>query len=619
MTHRLLKVVPPGVLGALVAILTAAISPAQEPIPLRAPGQPGAPGDPLPLPAPGQPAQPAAPPAQQGDGVEVLSKGPIHEAFASTAEGPTSAPLVKKQPPDPIEEMPPDQKPAGDNVQWLPGYWHFDEEADRFMWISGFWRQPPPGRVWVPGSWRPVPGGWNWVGGFWQEVAPRSAQPAQAAQPMQEVEYLPEPPATLEVGPTVAAPTTTSMYVPGAWVWRGGRYVWRPGAWVEYRTNWVWVPARYCWTPAGYVFVEGYWDYPVATRGVLFAPIVFTQPVYVRPAYVYTPVYVVSEPAMMGALFVRRGCGYYYFGDYYDGGYADRGYCAFCGSNSGGTFVIGFGTGRAWGYDPMWSYYSVAYRSNPEWQRGMGDLYAGRYRGDLMRPPVTLVQQNTTIIKITNVTNVTNVTNNITVVNGAPTVGNKNVSGVAMVAPLTVAAEIQRTKYEPVSLEARRNEAAAARQIREVAVQRTKLETAVALQPRPAPGQPAQPRTIKLDVPKTSVVRAQMSEERNAPPPAVHKTAATSPPLKLDPPHAEPKGPAGGTPGTPAHSPTADPKADAKLDPKSPHSDPKLDPKSPHYDPKAGTHPKVDPKVDPKHTPPPKGDPPKGDPPKPLP
>src|SRR5690349_5439005 len=113
MPERLLKVLPLGVFGALVAVLTAGVTPAQEPVP-------------LPLPVPGQPAPPAAPAAD--DGIEVLAKGPVHEAFATTAEAPAALPVVTKQPPEPIEELPPEQKPAGDNVQWIPGYWHWDEE-----------------------------------------------------------------------------------------------------------------------------------------------------------------------------------------------------------------------------------------------------------------------------------------------------------------------------------------------------------------------------------------------------------------------------------------------------------------------------------------------------------
>jgi hypothetical protein len=617
MTKQLLKVLPVGLLGALVVVLATGFSAAQEPIPLIPPGgqPPGTPGNPLPLPAPAQPAQPDAQPAQ-GDGTEVLAKGPVHEAFATTAEAPTAAPIVKKQPPDPIEELPPDQKPEGDNVQWIPGYWAWDDEGERFLWVSGFWRQPPPGHVWVPGSWRAVGDGWQWVSGFWQEVN-TDAQPVQADQPVQpEIDYLPEPPASVEVGPTVDAPDATSVYVPGSWVWRG-RYVWRPGVWVEHRSGWVWVPARYYWTPAGYVFVEGYWDYPLATRGVLFAPIAFTQPLYAQPAYVYTPVYVVSEPAMMGALFVRHGRCHYYFGDYFDTRDGVRGYSAWCGTYARDGFNVGFGRGRSWGYDPLWSYYSVAYRRAPEWRRSVGALYDGRYSGDLVRPPVTLVQQNTTITNITKVTNVTNVTNNITVVNGAPTVNNTNVSGVTMVAPLKLAPAIQRTKFEAVSIEARRNEATTARQIREVAVQRTKLETAVAQQSavRPAPGQPVaavQPRNIKLAVPKAAIVRAQVTDEKHAPPPPAHKTA---PGLTVRPetPHVVPNPavPPAGTPpepphGTPTQPPHTGPNPVVPPPGTPPTQPPHVEPKPvvpPTQPPHAELHPVVPPAQSP-HVPP---------------
>src|SRR4029453_3113806 len=107
-------------------------------------------------------------------------------------ETPEPSEVVKKQPPDPIEELPPDEKPEGDSVQWIPGYWDWDEDGEQFIWISGFWRQPPPGRVWVPGSWREAKGGWQWLSGFGQEPAP--PQPDQQ-QVQPEIVYLPEPPA----------------------------------------------------------------------------------------------------------------------------------------------------------------------------------------------------------------------------------------------------------------------------------------------------------------------------------------------------------------------------------------------------------------------------------------
>src|ERR1700752_3829529 len=75
----------------------------------------------------GQPAQDNSPPQ---DGVTVLARGPVHEAYAEPSEvQPQATPLVTKQPPDPIEEVPPDQKPDGDNVQWIPGYWQWDADS----------------------------------------------------------------------------------------------------------------------------------------------------------------------------------------------------------------------------------------------------------------------------------------------------------------------------------------------------------------------------------------------------------------------------------------------------------------------------------------------------------
>src|SRR5262245_60057927 len=151
MTLHLRSLAPAGLVCGLALAL--ALTPAS------APGQ---------LPPQGQP--PAAPGVDQNTGQEVLARGPVHEAYASTVETPAATPVVQQQPPEAIEELPPDEKPAGDNVQWIPGYWQWDEERTDFIWISGFWRAPPPNRVWVPGSWRQVQGGFQWVSGFWQDT-----------------------------------------------------------------------------------------------------------------------------------------------------------------------------------------------------------------------------------------------------------------------------------------------------------------------------------------------------------------------------------------------------------------------------------------------------------------
>src|SRR2546423_15344455 len=105
----------------------------------------------------------AAPRAQdpQPNEPEVLTRGPIHEAYASAVTAEVKpGPIALKAPPEPIEELPPDQKPEGDNVQWISGYWAWDEERSDYLWVSGFWRVPPPNQQWVPGAWRPAGNSW---------------------------------------------------------------------------------------------------------------------------------------------------------------------------------------------------------------------------------------------------------------------------------------------------------------------------------------------------------------------------------------------------------------------------------------------------------------------------
>ena len=100
------------------------------------------------------------------------------------------------------------------------------------------------------------------------------------------------------------APAEGCVWSPGNWVYREARYWWRPGSWVEHRPGWVWVPSHYVWSPAVYVFVDGYWDYPLRSRGLLFAPVCFERPVYAQPGWSFTPQYVVNDDCLLGSLFV---------------------------------------------------------------------------------------------------------------------------------------------------------------------------------------------------------------------------------------------------------------------------------------------------------------------------
>jgi hypothetical protein len=202
---------------------------------------------------------------------QVLTRGPIHEAFSGLVSfNPEPGILVAKLPPENIVEIPPTEMPEGDNVTWIPGYWGWDDEREDFLWVSGIWRSLPPDREWVAGYWLPAGTSYQWTSGYWRNAAET------------ETIYLPPPPATLELGPNVAAPAPDYGWSPGNWLWRENRYAWQPGYWYQGQSNWSWTPAHYVWTPGGYVYVDGYWDYPMARRGVLFAPVYYPERSYAR-------------------------------------------------------------------------------------------------------------------------------------------------------------------------------------------------------------------------------------------------------------------------------------------------------------------------------------------------
>src|SRR5262249_40649586 len=82
---------------------------------------------------------------QPQPGVKVLDRGPIHEAFAQPgADVRGKGMTAPKAPPPPIPEIPPDTKPEGANVKWIPGYWMWDANMKDFIWVSGLWRGTPP-------------------------------------------------------------------------------------------------------------------------------------------------------------------------------------------------------------------------------------------------------------------------------------------------------------------------------------------------------------------------------------------------------------------------------------------------------------------------------------------
>ncbi|HKA07243.1 MAG TPA: hypothetical protein VKD71_08285, partial [Gemmataceae bacterium] len=299
-------------------------------------------------------AQERRPPVAADQVAEELTRGPIHEAFGQpTVFNPQAGSVAPKAPPEVIEEVPPDQKPEGDNVTWIPGYWSWDDDTKGFIWVSGFWRSVPPDRTWVGGYWTKVDEGYQWVSGFWSSVKTT------------EVEYLPPPPESLETGPSTEATFEGQIWIPGCWVWHETRYAWRPGFWAAGNPDWVWVPAHYVWTPSGFVFVEGYWDYPLFSRGLLFSPVVFTP---IQPGFVYTPTVVLDYRFLTVALFVWPHHHHYYFGDYYAADYTRAGIYPW----------FAFHMSR-YGYDPLYAQTRYVYsRRDPRWETQIREAYLFR-------------------------------------------------------------------------------------------------------------------------------------------------------------------------------------------------------------------------------------------------
>jgi hypothetical protein len=438
-------------------------------------GQNGPPGD-------------DAPPVPKG--VEVLARGPVHEAFATPTSEPQATKPVPKQPPRPLEEMPPDERPDGD-VIWVPGYWSWDEERNDFLWVSGIWRTQPPGRQWVAGYWNQTADGWQYVSGFWNQVV--QERPA-------DVTYLPPPPPPPNAAPPGAPPMADTFFVPGHWQWNGNNYVWRAGYWARVQPGYVWVPAHYRWTPSGYIYIAGYWDLAVTRRGVLYAP-VYVDTAVVGATFVYTPAYAVHDTVVLDSLFVRPAYGVYYFGDYYGPRYASVG------------FVSCYTYSRT-NYDSIIVYERWENRRNPAWFDARITLTFDRDAGRAPLPPRTLVQQNTivqqTVINNNNTIINNNVVNNNTQINKTTNnnVVNNNTSinnttqVLAPTSKVVAARGAQTVKVDPATRVQVRDQA---RQVTQAAVQaRQQTE-------RAGGGPPTTARTASLNLPKAQPLAARTS------------------------------------------------------------------------------------------------------------
>lgn len=413
-------------------------------------------------------------------GTQVLTRGPVHEAFAGIISyDPEPGVVISKTPPDLIEEIPPEERPEGDNVAWIPGYWAWDDERNDFLWISGTWRALPPGREWMAGYWAQTPQGHQWISGYWADASTA------------DTTYLPAPPASVETGPNLEAPSSDYGWTPGCWLWYRGHYAWRPGYWTQGRADWDWIPAHYVWTPRGYIFIEGYWDYAVERRGILFAPVYFETGVYSRRGYHYSPTIVISLSVFSDHLFLRPRYQHYYFGDYYASNYQEGGIYA----------SFSFQSGRR-GYDPFYSRQRWAHRDDRAWEHQVAASYQYRRDHETARPPRTWSAQ----IKI----------------DSRSAEATQNRVQVAVSIDQLTKNKTGPVRFQPVARDERKQIGQRGQEVQKSREQRRSAEAANVIPPAPTPGVALEPAKVQL--PRSPIVAKPANKlGRNQAPPKIQQ------------------------------------------------------------------------------------------------
>src|SRR5262245_9380687 len=275
-----------GGFGLLVALGSLVASPAfGQGAGVSAPTPPSP--QPPPAPGPGTAGGGSAAPASES-AVKPLMEGPLHEAFLSPRKD--LEPLrADKAPPPPITERPAVDPPST-QAEWIEGYWEWDPGRKDYIWVTGTWRVPPPGRFWVNGYWRRDDRGWYRVPGFWSERKTDRIDYRKNGPPQERPEEDPGTP-----------PSDDCFYVPGQYYPDGDGVVWKKGFWAKVQPGWSWVPAQWVRQPEGWVFQDGYWDRTLEDRGTLFAPAEVNKAAPPSDNLTYQP-YTTISPELYGQL-----------------------------------------------------------------------------------------------------------------------------------------------------------------------------------------------------------------------------------------------------------------------------------------------------------------------------
>lgn len=238
--------------------------------------------------------------------METVKDADLHEAFVTRISGNILIDAHPKKPPANIKEKIPEQTDS--SAIWIPGYWSWDEDLNDYIWTTGVWRRPPPGRNWVKGEWKEFEDGWAWIPGFWSET--EASKLTYTDLP---------PPETLdeEIG---ESPGDDYFWNPGYWWYNASNdeYEWVDGQWEELDPSWVLIPTHYIWRPEGYALIDAYWDWPVDSLGQAY------EPIYVAPSHrdtiIYEPVQVVETTRIIDHYFYTypdHTCYYYHHFHYH--------------------------------------------------------------------------------------------------------------------------------------------------------------------------------------------------------------------------------------------------------------------------------------------------------------
>src|SRR5262249_43907647 len=161
----------------------------------------------------------------------------------------------------------------------------------------------------------------------------------------------------------------------------------------------------------------------------------------------------------------------------FDPGCRSAGYVAWCDVRVGGCYG-----------DPLFSYYSYHYRSDPGWSVSISAGYVGCYNGTIAPPPRTLVQQNTVVQNITNI--------NKTVINNG-TINNTNVRNTTMLTSLNQMGS-KGVQLKQVPQQERLAARASAQELVKVSHQRVEQEKQILAQGPPPTKSTDKPHVAKV-------------------------------------------------------------------------------------------------------------------------